>query len=66
MGAIYNFEKEKLIIGVIYHEKETLDTAMEILVSEFGPVHSHRTRGKGISLFRPGKLRGGCAAAESK
>ena len=38
MGAIYNFEKEKLIIGVIYHEKETLDRAMEILVSEFGPV----------------------------
>ena len=38
MGATYDFEKEKLIIGVIYHEKETLEAAMSILVSEFGPI----------------------------
>ena len=38
MGAVYNFEKEKLIIGVIYHEKDILDKAMEILISEFGEI----------------------------
>lgn len=36
MGAVYEFEKEKLIIGVIYHDKEILERAMEILVNEFG------------------------------
>lgn len=38
MGAIYEFEKEKLIIGVIYHEKEILDRALEILTAEFGEI----------------------------
>jgi hypothetical protein len=38
MGAIFEFEKEKLIIGVIYHEKEILDKALDILVSEFGEI----------------------------
>lgn len=38
MGAVYEFEKEKLIIGVIYHEKEILDRAMEILTREFGEI----------------------------
>lgn len=38
MGAVYDFEKEKLIIGVIYHEKEILDRAMEILTGEFGEI----------------------------
>ncbi len=36
MGAIYDFEKEKLIIGVIYHDKEILERALGILVDEFG------------------------------
>ncbi len=36
MGAALEFEKEKLIIGVIYHDKEVLDAAMDILVKEFG------------------------------
>lgn len=40
MGAVYEFEKEKLIIGVIYHEKEILDKAMEILTAEFGPIEA--------------------------
>lgn len=40
MGAIYEFEKEKLIIGVIYHEKEILDRALEILTSEFGEIEA--------------------------
>ncbi len=38
MGAVYEFEKEKMIIGVIYHEKETLERALEILTAEFGEV----------------------------
>ena len=36
MGQIFEFEKEKLIIGVIYHEKEILDKAMSILTKKFG------------------------------
>ena len=40
MGAVYEFEKEKLIIGVIYHEKEILEKALEILVSEFGEIEA--------------------------
>ena len=38
MGAVHEFEKEKLIIGVIYHEKEILDRAIEILTAEFGEI----------------------------
>lgn len=38
MGAVYEFEKEKLIIGVIYHDQEILRQAMDMLVSEFGEV----------------------------
>ena len=36
MGAVYDFEKEKLIIGVIYHDKKVLDSAIGLLVEEFG------------------------------
>ena len=38
MGAIYEFEKEKLIVGVIYHEPEILDAAVKRLVDAFGEV----------------------------
>ena len=38
MGAIYDFEEEKLIIGVIYHEPEILERAMARLTEEFGPI----------------------------
>ncbi len=40
MGAVYEFEKEKLIIGVIYHEKDILDRALEILTREFGEIEA--------------------------
>ena len=40
MGAVYEFEKEKLIMGVIYHDKEILDKAMSILASEFGEIEA--------------------------
>ena len=38
MGAVYEFEKEKLILGVIYHDKTILDEVMKILTDELGPV----------------------------
>ncbi len=38
MGQIYDFEYEKLIIGVIYHEKSVLEKGLEMLVEEFGEV----------------------------
>ena len=38
MGAVYEFENEKLIIGVIYSTDEVLREALDILVSEFGEI----------------------------
>ncbi len=38
MGAIYEFEEEKLIVGVIYSSAEVLERALEMLVSEFGEI----------------------------
>ena len=38
MGAIYDFEPEKLILGVIYHEECVLDKALEILTEKFGEI----------------------------
>ena len=38
MGAVFDFEKEKLIVGVIYHEKEILNRVMDILTAEFGEI----------------------------
>ena len=36
MGAVYDFEKEKLVIGVIYHDPAVLEAALGDLVAEFG------------------------------
>ena len=36
MGAVLDFEREKLIIGVIYHDKEVFLTVMDRLVERFG------------------------------
>ena len=36
MGEIFDFEKEKLIIGVIYSDKEILEQAMTEIVARFG------------------------------
>ena len=38
MGLAENFEKEKLIIGVIYHEPEKLKAALNVLTEKFGEV----------------------------
>ena len=36
MGAIFDFEPEKLIIGVIYNDKEVFEKVMGLLKEEFG------------------------------
>ena len=36
MGAVHEFEKEKLVIGVIYHDPSVLEAAMEDVIREFG------------------------------
>ena len=38
MGEIFDFEKEKLIIGVIYSDKGIFDNAMKQVIEKFGPV----------------------------
>ena len=38
MGAVQKFEPEKLIVGVIYHDKEVLDKAMAIMSERFGDI----------------------------
>ena len=38
MGAVHEFEKEKMIIGVIFHDRDIHDAAMEILKAEFGEI----------------------------
>ena len=40
MGATYDFENEKLIIGVIYHDEEVLRQALDILTREFGEIEA--------------------------
>lgn len=38
MGAIYDFEPEKLIIGIIYSDKDIFDRALQKLTDKFGPT----------------------------
>jgi len=38
MATVYEFEKEKLIVGVIYHDKEAFEIAIKRLVEEFGEI----------------------------
>lgn len=44
MGAVYEFEREKLIVGVIYHDEEIYKRAIEILEDEFGPIDGESER----------------------
>lgn len=36
MGQIHDFQKEKLIVGVIFHDEDVLSKALEALVERFG------------------------------
>lgn len=38
MGKIYDFEPEKLIMGVIYHDEDVFAKVMKILTDEFGEI----------------------------
>ena len=38
MGAIYDFEPEKLIMGIIYNDKEIFEKALQRLIEKFGPT----------------------------
>ena len=38
MGATYDFEKEKLIVGVIYADEDILRRGIEMLTEAFGPI----------------------------
>lgn len=38
MGAIYDIEPEKLIVGIIYNDPEILDNALKMLTESFGEI----------------------------
>lgn len=38
MGALKEFEKEKLIVGIIYNNEELYNRAIDALVKEFGEI----------------------------
>ena len=38
MGQVYEFEKEKLIVGVIYSDADVLSRAIDALVEKFGEI----------------------------
>ena len=40
LGQVYEFEKEKLIVGVIYSDTEVLEKAVAALVDKFGEVEA--------------------------
>ena len=61
MGAIYDFEKEKLVVGVIYHDKDVLEDALADLVKEFGEwdaVSEDYSFSEGYSTYYDGELGG--------
>ncbi len=38
MGKLVQFEEEKMIMGVIFHDRGVYDEVMEILKEKFGPI----------------------------
>ncbi len=44
MGAIHDFEREKLIIGLIYNDTEVYERAVKMLTDEFGPIDDESER----------------------
>ena len=44
MGQIYEFEKEKMIVGVIYHDLDIYNKAIEMLTERFGPIDRESAR----------------------
>ncbi len=61
MGEVYNFEKEKLIIGIIYNDKSVYDAALEALTAEFGEIEDESERfsfSREFSNYYDGELGG--------
>ena len=44
MGQVYDFEKEKLIVGVIYNDEEIYEKALKMLTDEFGEIDGESER----------------------
>ena len=44
MGALHDFEPEKLIIGVIYNDIEVYERAISMLTDAFGPIDGESER----------------------
>ena len=44
MGQIYEFEKEKLIVGIIYNNPSAYERAIDMLVAEFGEIDAESER----------------------
>ena len=40
MGQVYDFEEEKLIVGVIYNDPRVYDEAIRMLVEDFGEIEA--------------------------
>lgn len=61
MGEIFEFEKEKLIVGVIYHDKEVFEAALEALKERFGEwdfVSEEFSFSEDFSTYYDGELGG--------
>ena len=44
MGQVYEFEKEKLIVGVIYNDRQIYDMALKMLTEAFGEIDGESER----------------------
>lgn len=44
MGQVYDFEREKLIVGVIYNDGEIYERAVAMLKAEFGEIDGESER----------------------
>ena len=61
MGAIHDFEKEKLVIGVIFHREDILEAAMRDVCEKFGDwdmVSPDYSFSDGYSTYYDGELGG--------
>ena len=61
MGQVYEFEKEKLIVGVIYNDEDIYRRALEMLTREFGEIDGeseHFSFSREFSDYYDGELGG--------
>ena len=61
MGEVFEFEEEKLIIGVIYNDRAVYEKAVERLVEEFGEIDGeseHFSFSREFSDYYDGELGG--------